>query len=399
MSTQNTKLSLPGTTINLEALGLKLPDPDAPIETIAEEPTIDVNKPIDNNEEEIIDTPAIEDNGLGILTDPDLEVDDTKDQGKPKEKETTKDEVDESIINTDNIDDEGGEEASDLPTLYYNNLVENGLLKNLPEDFEFDGTFEGLQQAQLTHDKATEAAIKDAIWYNMPDDLKPVVEYGLKGGTDINEFIEKLQEFNVPDFDISTDAGQEAVIRYVYKRKGISENIIESSIIALDEKNQLASEAQHALDVMEREKTAYQNNKIAEATRMEQQRIKDEKLFQETAKSAILAKKEWDNNTKRLIYTTMFKKDETGVSDAERKLSQIKNDPNSYAELVNFINHYDVNSNQFKLERYFKISENLEKKVKTNWEKGLNSSTAIKSKSKAKKQKRRVDPTIGPFSV
>lgn len=383
--TPDTKPSTPASDTNDSTLGNNISD------TLPDFIFTDLNKPADDEkdgDDEKNDTKQLPSNLDDMFGDDKPSDDNPSDKppigndGKPNPE----------------INDDANED--NLATLYYNNLVKSGVY-NLPEGYEFDGTFEGLKRAQQVSDQTKENAIKLAIWNNMPEELKPVVEYGLSGGTNINDFVKKINSTNLPQFDASTTEGQEEILRHYYNSKGIASIVTETAINKFDEQGSLETEAKKILKALSDERQSIIDSELQSAKAAQQEKLQNEKLYMEKAKTAIVANKQWNKTTMQSIYRTMFAKDEEGITVAERKLEYIKSNPEAYAQVVNFINHFDINKGTFNLEKYIGANKSVKADVLSTWEKELNNSSAVKAKRSkdASIKPRKMDWSLGSFDV
>jgi len=99
---------------------------------------------------------------------------------------------------------------------YVDFLKQNDLIE-IPEDLQFTGTSEELQKI-FEHTKAAkEAAAVDKIFQALPEDFKPLLDYALKGGSSLDEFLSVYGADPLQNVDLTKVEDQRKVIAQHYK--------------------------------------------------------------------------------------------------------------------------------------------------------------------------------------
>lgn len=154
-------------------------------------------------------------------------------------------------------DKDSGEEADagefgDL-TAQFNFWKESGLLY-LPEDYQFDNTPEGLEAAINSSKENVRLAGAQAIYDELPDQFKVVLDYALNGGSDVKEvlqFIEGKQsvgiDFEKPDFDDDSFC-QRVIATYLRKTTKLSDERIQKTIQAYTDSGALGDQSEAIFD-------------------------------------------------------------------------------------------------------------------------------------------------------
>lgn len=164
---------------------------------------------------------------------------------------------DDSQSTPNSNDEESGEatdngEFGDL-TAQFNFWKESGLLY-LPEDYQFDNTPEGLEKAINTSKENVRLAGAQAIYDELPDQFKVVLDYALNGGNDVKEvlqFIEGKQsvgiDFEKPDFDDDSFC-QRVIATYLRKTTKLSDERIQKTIQAYTDSGALGDQSEAIFD-------------------------------------------------------------------------------------------------------------------------------------------------------
>lgn len=106
--------------------------------------------------------------------------------------------------------------VDDVLVGYVDFLKQNDLIE-IPEDLQFTGSSEELQKI-FEHTKATkEAAAVDKIFQALPEDFKPLLDYALKGGASLDEFLSVYGKDPLQNIDLTKIEDQRKVIAQHYK--------------------------------------------------------------------------------------------------------------------------------------------------------------------------------------
>lgn len=161
------------------------------------------------------------------------------------EEETEEEETEE--VEDEEVVDEVEEPADSADLVAkFNSLKELGYI-HVPDDYQFDGTETGLEKAIEDSDKFRMRDAAISLWNQLPDTFKPLLEYALKGGTDINKYKEVfVSGADIDTFDLTNEEHQRAAVRELYKARGFSEAKIQKDITRMEDSGDLADEATEA---------------------------------------------------------------------------------------------------------------------------------------------------------
>lgn len=160
-------------------------------------------------------------------------------------------------------------------TYKYSNFVGEGLLKPFEdqEEINTEDEFKELLTANLQneYEKGKEEGTA-AILSNIPEELKTVVEYALKGGTDIKGMFSKFNEKSfVKDLDIENEKDQEEIVRQVLRSQDLSEEEIQEEIESykdLDSLKRMATKLKPRLDKLKEKNIEQELKKQEELVQM-----------------------------------------------------------------------------------------------------------------------------------
>ena len=158
------------------------------------------------------------------------------------------------------------EEADDQSDVDYtekfNSLKELGYI-HVPDDYQFDGTEASLEKAIEDSDKYRMRDAAISLWNQLPDTFKPLLEYALKGGTDINKYKEVfVSGEDVDNLDLSNEEHQRAAVRELYKARGFSEAKIQKDITRMEDSGDLADEAAEAVQELKQLKQSKRSEEL-----------------------------------------------------------------------------------------------------------------------------------------
>lgn len=152
----------------------------------------------------------------------DISSDPLADEVTPPEEEDFQEnfegEIDTDITPTEIHNDpiEGDVSSAETPyTEYFNLLKENNLL-HVNEDFTFDGTVLGLENAIIQTKENLQGAVAQALWEKLPEDFRPLLEYAIQGGTDVQAFLNTFQSNDLSNIELegNTENQREVLKRY-----------------------------------------------------------------------------------------------------------------------------------------------------------------------------------------
>lgn len=259
--------------------------------------------------------------------------------------ETPEDDLEETTEETPDLDLSPEEnEAKALAETSFELLKEYGVV-SLPDDFKFDGTAESFEKAlEITKENLKEQTARN-LWETLPEDFKPLLQYALAGGKDLQSYLEVHTQPDYSEIDLSDPNNQRQVMYdYWALTSNYSPEKINRMIDALDKAGDLESEAletaQELKDIIEERKEQL----IQEATLAEEN---EKKLIQEqTTKitEVIQALPNVDKTRKSRLQTFMFTpvKYEEGYSTGlNRTIQQVTSNPEHFVQLADLLADYN----------------------------------------------------------
>lgn len=253
-------------------------------------------------------------------------------------------------------DDEDIVEPDDTAVAYFEFLKESNVL-DLPEDYEFDGSSAGIEEAlKLTRENITNRT-RQEFWDALPDDFKPLLEFGLMGGSSLQEYLKTFSPLNI-DEDISDPISQKLIITEYYKmmNPNTSDERIEKLIAKKEELGTLQEEAEDALTYIKEIQEERKANFIkAQKEAQEEQQRKIEESNNKL-KEVIRNSAEFDQLRKNRIETLFFTP-KAQVSEFDQKLDAVFANPQHLVQLADVLADYDPRTG-FTFDR-------LKKKIKT----------------------------------
>lgn len=241
-------------------------------------------------------------------------------------------------------DDPEPQTGSDIYSEYYDILKSNDMLY-VPEDFEFDGTAEGLEKAiQATKSNLSKAAAQSLI-ESFPEEFQPVLNYVVNGGQNVSEFLQKTSSAEIDQFNLDNVAEQKAVLREYFKTTTDYDDDKISKLIDRSElADSLREDAIEAVDELKahKAKIAEQLAQQAAVQKEEARRLEEESRRQ--VFSVIDEAPYIKTNRKGKVKAFMFNKvtrDNVESTDFQRTISQISTNPEHLVQLADILLHYD----------------------------------------------------------
>lgn len=270
---------------------------------------------------------------------------------------------------TDDQDNQGAPESDPRATAYYELLKEEGMIMT-PENYEFDGTFEGLKKLQEQTYQYQYQMAQDQLINSMPERLRDIVQAGLNGVNDIDSLINLKRDLDVNP-DISTETSQKNLIRNELSGT-ISEDDLDELIEMYVDKGKLETEAKKILTKRQNEASTRIEQMQLEAK--EQQRRYQEQVqqFQNTLNQEITAQP-WDAKRKQLVMSELTQTIQ-GTPMIEAKLNKILTDPKTVVVLADFLSYY--NGETFNLDDYRKINSQEAENLRNKWASKLSDTPA-----------------------
>ena len=243
---------------------------------------------------------------------------------------------------------------------YFNLLKQVGAL-DLPEDFTFDNTPEGLEKALEVTKNQTRAKAANDILEALPDAFKPLLEYGLKGGTSLEKFLQAHAPIDYDSLDLSDTENQKRVMREYYQSTSNHPAArIERMINNLESTGDLETEALSTLDEL-KQLTELRKSKLLQEAELENQRRQDQaqqEIQEFTTKIEGLS--EADPTRKARLKSFLLapiKVENQVTTQFDSALNQVLNNPDHLIQLADILADYNP-SVGFQFDR-------LEKKLKS----------------------------------
>lgn len=258
----------------------------------------------------------------------------------------------------DIIEEEPGEpeDLSDL-TAYYETAKKLNII-NTPDDFEFDGSEEKLQEAlNITKSNLQQEAYQH-LWDSISDEFKPALQYALKGGK-LEDFV-KTYNTNLDDIELDTKAAQRDIIfRHWKETSNYSDEKINRLIARAEEIGDLEEEAQDSLAEL---KKLYEQRKQDGLKNLEEQEAERLKLVETQTQmlSDEITALEVDSARKNKLKAFLFnpiKVDNESTTHYAYTIKRILSDPKHLVQLADILTDYDPQKG-INLERF-------EKRIKT----------------------------------
>lgn len=238
---------------------------------------------------------------------------------------------------------EGSDEDSDLISFNYNYLKEQGALM-LPDDYEFDGTEEGLQKAIQDSDNYRNQLVANAIYEQMPtEEGKALFQYLYNGGDNIQEFVQKFSDSLSIDKEKATLTQKKQLLTDYYKRTTrFSDDRIQRELDRLEDSMDLDKEFESAYEELENlqqeERQAFLKEQEKQKAQAEKEQAEYTKNFQKAFEKADLPKA-----TKERI-AAYFNPVEYGgqeVLEYQKVTSEIQQNPEHFIQFLSLLSTYD----------------------------------------------------------
>jgi len=332
----------------------------------------------DKNQDQIDDT-----------DDVDLDTDQQDEEEPQEEAQQEEEEVTEPQEEPEEADSDSG---PDIYSNYFNLLQENGLVFT-DEEFEFDGTAEGLAAAIEQTKKNLNGAVAAALYERLPEEFKPVLTYALNGGQNINEFLSMVSTAgDIDKIDIETPAGQKAALaKYYAETTPFDEAKIQKLIQKSELAESLEEDAQEAFEALkelkakkaqelieEQKKLNEEAEKAAAAQRQQIQSLIDEAEFIKTNRK---------NKVKAFIFNEQTNSQGQRDTQFRSTIVQIASNPEHLVQLADLLLDYDPKTG-ISLDRFKSAAQSSA--TKTLKEK-LEEAASAKSKVSGKGGRHKVD--------
>jgi hypothetical protein len=154
----------------------------------------------------------------------------------------------------------------------YKQLTDIGALY-LPEDYEVPTTEESWEKALKDSDEFRKKDAVAAIWEQLPEEGRPLLEYLLAGGKDIDKFKQVYNsQFDVNKIDITNEEHQKQVLQTYYEKKGFNPEKAKKQVEIVENLMELETEALDAFEELKVTDTQEKQKLLKEAADTKAQR-------------------------------------------------------------------------------------------------------------------------------
>lgn len=274
-------------------------------------------------------------------------LDDFKDEVTEEVVEVQEPIIEEEDITPDPIIEKKDEDSTDEPDdeskAYFDALKEYGVL-DLPEDFEFKGT-DSLTQALDVTKQNLHQKVAANLWNSLPEDFQPLLEYALRGGTSLQDYLSAYAPTS-NEYDLEDTISQKEIIKEYYRQTNprLTDEKLDQMVDRREKMGSLREEAEDALELLEELK---EERKIALLEDLEEQKqyaAEQQRLKDEAIKAAI-DKHSNDSIRRNRLKNFVFqpiKKGENITTEFNDSLNHILNNYDHLTQLVDILADYDV---------------------------------------------------------
>ena len=286
----------------------------------------------------------------------DMVIPETETPNDPPVEEAPIEAIEETPVETIDNDEDNSSVVE-----YFNALTEYGVL-DLPEDFEFDGTPQGLQTALEMSDKQRTSKIAADLWERLPEDFRPLLQYALNGGKSLSQYLDAYgSEVDYSQLDLSDETNQRKVLYDYYKTtSSYNEEKINRMINRLADIGDLEDEALDAVKELVDHKEQQRQNLIIQAAQEEQ--LEKERTAAQTQKiqsvieTSVAIAPERKNRVKAFMFNPV-KENGQYTTQLNQTMGSITSNPEHLVQLADILADYHP-STGFSFDR-------IEKKLKT----------------------------------
>jgi len=257
--------------------------------------------------------------------------------------------------------DASEQEVDDKLQAYVSFLKDNELI-DIPEEYEFKGTPDELQQVfEYTKQNRVKQAY-ESIYNSLPDDFKPALEYVMNGGTSVQDFLAMAASDPLANIDITTTEGQrQAIYLSLRETSNYPDEKIKKIVSRLaEDEDELASEAAEAYRELVGIKEQKQQAMIQQARIEKEQQQQMIQQRTQALHSAIESSQTIHPQRRNKIKAFFFEPLNTpeGVTTGfNYSINNILQNPEHQAQLADILLEYDPSVGF--------SSDRLEKRVKT----------------------------------
>ena len=285
-----------------------------------------------------------------------------------------------------------GDDEKSAVEVYYEYLLERGAITP-PEDFEFDGSEEALEEAiKITEQQKQQEAIEKFI-SNLPEDYVDALAYAARTGQPLTDYLENNTTVDFESLDLNDETTQKEVIRSYYKilNPNFTDDKIEKFISRLPE-DALEGEAGEAIDYLAQYQQALTEQQRLqeeqEAQKAQQQYVQYQQAINSAIEDSNFVQGRRKNQLKAFVWNEVQREDGMADTDVNRKIMQLASNPEHYVTFLDLL--YDYNpENGF---NFNKIIEKGKTQATTSFRRSLEE--RLKDTRGTMKGRKPVDPQV-----
>lgn len=242
---------------------------------------------------------------------------------------------------------------------YVKFLQDNDLIE-IPDDYDFQGTPDQIQEVFQYTKKTREDKAIQSVFQQLPDDFKPLLDYALRGGTSLQDYIGTFVD-DLSNVSLDTEEDQKEILFKYYKETSpYPDDKIERLISRFNDEEELRLEAidayQELLQIREQRKYDFleETRVQQDAYRldMEQKTVNLDRAIEET--TAIHPQRK---NKVRAFFFEPIQVQNNVTTGFNATIASILANPEHQAQLADILLDYNHN-NGFS-------SDRIERRVKT----------------------------------
>lgn len=277
-----------------------------------------------------------------------------------------------------------------ISTNYFEFLKDFNVL-DLPEDFKFDGTPEALEKAlTITKESALKKA-EESLLSRLPDDFKPLLQYGLAEGKDLNAYLSTFSK--EVDYESAPVESLEDQRKIVYESFKLTSKYDDEKILkmikSLEVSGDLEDAAKEAKEDLVNFQKSRRDNFVAEQKRLQEEQAAKYEEYK-TSMFESIDKTPHDSLRKNRLKQVLFSPIERGnvkSTEFNFNLESIFDTPEHLVQLAELIADYnpkigfnfDRLKNQLKSASATEFKKNVLEKLDTTQTKVNGASTKIDS--------------------
>jgi hypothetical protein len=220
---------------------------------------------------------------------------------------------------------------------------QSGLL-DVPEDFEFDGSVDKLEEAKELTVKNRYAQVFNAMMERMPAEFRDILTYASKGGSSVKDFLDTYMPAETVDLDLTSAENQKKVLREYYTRTNpnYTPERVDKLISSLEKAEALEESAQEAAVELQ-DLLVEQRQRLIEQQELDNQKAEERREQRTTELLNVIDSGNMELMRKNRLKAALLKPvDSDGrTMDATTKtISMIYQNPEHYVQLADILLDY-----------------------------------------------------------